>query len=83
MRGRIGSIPSEEEFFSESGYRSEGYTLLNLGGGFTLPLARNGLRVDLMLRNALDKKYANFLSRYKTYALDPGRNLTMRLSTSF
>ena len=75
--------PSEEEFFSESGYRSEGYTLFNLGAGFSLPVGGNGLHVDLSLRNALDKKYANFLSRFKTYALDPGRNLTIRLTTGF
>jgi iron complex outermembrane receptor protein len=75
--------PSEEEFFSESGYSSAGYTLLNLAGGFNLPVGNQGLRVDLELRNATDKKYANFLSRYKTYALDPGRNLVLRLTTSF
>jgi iron complex outermembrane receptor protein len=75
--------PAEAQFFSESGYQSAGYTLLNLGAGFTLPVAGKGLRVDLTLRNALDKKYSNFLSRYKTYALDPGRNLTVRLSTGF
>ena len=73
--------PSEAEFFDTSGYRSEGYTLVNVGGGFTLPYTGRGLRVDLQLRNALDKRYANFLSRYKTYALDPGRNLVVRLST--
>ena len=67
--------PSEEEFFTESGYSSAGYTLLNLGAGFNLPVGNQGLRMDLELRNATDKKYANFLSRYKTYALDPGRNL--------
>jgi hypothetical protein len=75
--------PTEEAFFAERGYRSEGYTLLNLGAGVTLPLGRQEVRLDLTLRNALDKKYANFLSRYKTYALDPGRNLTVRLSTGF
>ncbi len=32
--------PTEEAFFAESGYRSEGYTLLNLGAGVTLPLGR-------------------------------------------
>jgi iron complex outermembrane receptor protein len=73
--------PSEAEFFDESGYRSEGYTLVNVGGGVTLPYAARGLRVDLQLRNVFDKRYANFLSRYKTYALDPGRNLVVRLST--
>jgi iron complex outermembrane recepter protein len=75
--------PSEAEFFAESGYQSQGYTLVNLGAGFTLPTGKNGVRVDLTLRNALDKKYANFLSRYKTYALDSGRNLTLRVSTGF
>jgi iron complex outermembrane recepter protein len=73
--------PSEEQFFSESGYVSAGYTLMNLGAGFTVPVGSNGLRFDLALRNALNKKYADFLSRYKTYALDSGRNLTLRLST--
>src|SRR5918995_1261187 len=68
--------PSEAEFFAQGGYQSEGYTLLNLGGGFTIPAGRTQLQVDLTLRNALDTEYTNFLSRYKTYALDPGRNLT-------
>jgi len=75
--------PSEAQFFSQEGYQTDGYTLLNLGAGFTLPAGRDGLRVDLMLRNALDEKYTNFLSRYKTYALNPGRNLTVRVSTEF
>lgn len=75
--------PSEAEFFAESGYQSQGYTLVNFGAGFTLPTGKNGVRVDLTVRNALDKKYSNFLSRYKTYALDPGRNLTVRVSTGF
>jgi iron complex outermembrane receptor protein len=75
--------PSEAEFFAESGYQSEGYSLLNLGGGFTIPTGRNGVQVDLALRNVLNTSYANFLSRYKTYALDPGRNFTVRISTGF
>jgi iron complex outermembrane recepter protein len=75
--------PSEAEFFAQSGYQSQGYTLVNLGAGFTLPTGKNGVRVDFTLRNVLDKKYADFLSRYKTYALDPGRNLTVRVSTGF
>jgi iron complex outermembrane recepter protein len=75
--------PSDAQFFSQAGYQTDGYTLLNLGAGFTLPAGRDGLRVNLTLRNALDQKYTNFLSRYKTYALDPGSNLIIRLSTGF
>ena len=35
------------------------------------------------MRNVINTSYANFLSRYKTYALDPGRNFTVRVSTGF
>jgi iron complex outermembrane receptor protein len=75
--------PSEAEFLALSNYQPDGYTLLNFGAGFTLPAGRDGLRVDFTLRNALDRQYSNFLSRYKTYALDAGRNLTVRLSAGF
>ena len=36
-----------------------------------------------LLHNALDKRYRSFLSRYKGFADDPGRNLIVRLSTGF
>jgi iron complex outermembrane recepter protein len=75
--------PSEGEFFALSGYRPDGYTLLDLGTGFTLPVGRDGLRADVTLRNVLNQQYTNFLSRYKTYALDAGRNFTVRFSTGF
>jgi outer membrane receptor protein involved in Fe transport len=39
--------------------------------------------LDFQLRNAFDKEYASFLSRYKTYALDPGRNFIVRVSAAF
>jgi iron complex outermembrane recepter protein len=75
--------PADATFFAESGYQSEGYSLMNLGAGFTIPTGRKGVQVDLSLRNILNTSYANFLSRYKTYALDPGRNFTVRVSTGF
>ncbi|MDQ3224049.1 MAG: TonB-dependent receptor, partial [Gemmatimonadota bacterium] len=62
-------------------FAPEGYTLANLGGGFTVPLGERAMSFDLQLRNVFDKAYANFLSRYKTYALDPGRNFIVRVST--
>jgi iron complex outermembrane recepter protein len=60
-----------------------GYTLANFGGGFQVPMGRRSLAVDLQLRNAFDKLYASFLSRYKTYAPDPGQSLVVRVSTEF
>src|SRR5918999_4856454 len=62
-------------------FAPEGYTLANVTGGFTLPLGEKRVSFDLQVRNVFDKAYANFLSRYKTYALDPGRNFFVRVST--
>jgi iron complex outermembrane receptor protein len=62
-------------------FAPEGYTLANLGGGFAVPLGEKQLSLDLQLRNVFNKSYASFLSRYKTYALDPGRNFIVRVST--
>ncbi|HEY7192677.1 MAG TPA: TonB-dependent receptor [Gemmatimonadales bacterium] len=62
---------------------TEGYTLLNLGGGADLRLFGRDMRLDIQLRNALDERYRSFLSRYKTFADDPGRNLIVRLTSGF
>ncbi len=64
-------------------FAPEGYTLVNVGAGASLPLGSRAVGLDLQLRNVFDKAYASFLSRYKTYALDPGRNFIVRVTTEF
>jgi iron complex outermembrane receptor protein len=64
-------------------FAPEGYTLVYLGAGVVVPIGARTMALDLQLRNAFDKEYASFLSRYKTYALDPGRNFVVRLSAEF
>jgi iron complex outermembrane receptor protein len=81
--------PSEAPFFSQafggSGYQSESYTLVNLGAGFAIPAAGTRFRFDFHVRNLFDKEYADFLSRIKTSARNPGmgRTLIAKLSTDF
>jgi iron complex outermembrane receptor protein len=58
-----------------------GYTLIHLGAGLGLATRAGEFHVDVDVRNLFDKAYAGFLSRYKLYALDQGRNLTVRVST--
>ena len=58
-----------------------GYTLLHLNAGTTTTLRGRAVRIDVALRNALNTRYRSFLSRYKEFALDPGRNLILRVST--
>jgi iron complex outermembrane receptor protein len=64
-----------------------GYTLANVGAGVALAAGPQVIHLDVTLRNAFDKRYQSFLSRYKFAAdpvvLDPGRNLTVRVSTEF
>jgi iron complex outermembrane receptor protein len=81
--------PSEAEFYAQAfdgaGYRSVGYSLAHAGVGAGLLLGGTVLRVDLTLRNAFNKRYANYLSRIKTIAENPGmgRNLTVKVSSEF
>jgi iron complex outermembrane receptor protein len=64
-----------------------GYTLANLGAGVAMAAGSQVVHLDVTLHNAFDKEYQNFLSRYKfatdPVVLDPGRNLTVRVSTDF
>lgn len=77
-----GETHSRQTRLDSSDFAPPGYTLISMGGGFNMPIGIRVFRFDLSLFNAFDKKYASFLSRYKTYALNPGRNLVIRLSTT-
>jgi iron complex outermembrane receptor protein len=57
-----------------------GYTLLDLSAGCERSLGGRVARVDVAVRNATNVSYRSFLSRYKEFALDPGRNVVVRIS---
>jgi iron complex outermembrane recepter protein len=60
-----------------------GYTLVNLGAGFAIPIPRRRIGVDVTISNLFDAEYTRFLSRYREYALDQGRSVLVRVSTDF
>jgi iron complex outermembrane receptor protein len=64
-------------------FSPDGYTLVHLGAGAMLPAKRSTFAVDFQVRNLFNRRYASFLSRYKRYALDPGRNVVIQVSTEF
>jgi outer membrane receptor protein involved in Fe transport len=68
--------PAERQFYADAfggaGYQSRPYTLVNVGAGAGWVLGARTVTFDLSLRNAFDKRYANYLSRIKTNAVDPG-----------
>jgi outer membrane receptor protein involved in Fe transport len=57
------------------------YTLLNLGAGFNANLVGRDMAFDLQVHNAANTSYRDFLSRYKRFALNPGRNIVLRIQT--
>jgi iron complex outermembrane recepter protein len=64
-------------------FAPEGYTLANLGAGISVAAGAQTIRFDLQVRNLFDTEYRSFLSRYKLYANDPGRNVIARMSVDF
>jgi iron complex outermembrane recepter protein len=58
-----------------------GYTIAAVGTGLGYLVPRGVLTVDLSVRNLLDTSYRSFMSRYKRYALAPGRMLVLRVTT--
>ena len=80
---------SEQQFYADafggSGYQSRSYTLVNFGGGAGWVVGARTLTLDLSLRNAFNRRYADYLSRIKTNAPDPGmgRSLIVRITTEF
>lgn len=81
--------PAEAAFFQTAfggeGYQSASYTLANAGAGFALGTGPGAIQVDLLVRNLFDQRYADFLSRLKTSARNPGqgRTVILKLATSF
>jgi len=57
----------------------DGYTLVHLSGGVRGRLLGREGSVDLRVRNAGNVAYRDFLSRYKAFALDPGRDIVLRI----
>jgi iron complex outermembrane recepter protein len=55
------------------------YTLLHMGAGVRGDFAGRHMGVDLRVRNLLNKSYKDFLNRYKAFALNPGRDIALRV----
>ena len=71
------SRPDPEEF------APDGYTLVSVGAGVVVPAGGLLTAIDLSVSNLFDAEYRGFLNRYKLYALDPGRNVMLRVTTRF
>jgi iron complex outermembrane receptor protein len=76
-------INSEQTRLGPFDTPTDGYTLLGLDAGIARRLGSHPIRFDIRVRNLTDEAYKSYLSRYKSFALDPGRNILIRLSAEF
>jgi iron complex outermembrane receptor protein len=60
-----------------------GYRLLDVGLGAEIPVGQRRASIDLAVENLFNRAYVDHLSRYKGYALNPGRNFTVKVSLPF
>ncbi len=61
----------------------EAYTLLDINFGFEQHIGKQTLRWSFSVNNTLNSNYRDYLSRYRYFALEPGRNLLIRLTLPF
>ena len=59
---------------------TDGYTLLNLDASFEHSIRGAPGRFDILVRNALNTTYRDFLSRFKGFANGPGVNVIFKVS---
>jgi iron complex outermembrane recepter protein len=60
---------------------TDAYTLVDFDIGMEHAFLGRATRLEVGVRNAGDVRYKSFLSRYKEFALEPGRNIIIRIST--
>jgi len=70
----------EQTRLSEFDVPTAGYTLWELGGGFGFHSWGRAMQFEVRMTNLFDKTYEDYLSRYKTFAYGPSRNVIFKLS---
>jgi iron complex outermembrane receptor protein len=63
--------------------KTNGYTLLTAGAGAEFLIGKSIVSADFSVDNLLDTKYVDHLSRYRYYALNPGRSFNLKISMPF
>ncbi|MEO8446799.1 MAG: TonB-dependent receptor [bacterium] len=62
---------------------SKSYTLLGAGIGFDYILSKSVTSIDFSVTNLTNEKYTEHLSRYRYYALNPGRSFNLKITVPF
>lgn len=81
VSGGITQISRQTRVEQGSDYAAppEGYFLVNLNWGMTI----KSFEISLRVTNALNAAYRDYLNRFRYYADDQGRNISLKLAYSF
>ena len=61
----------------------DGYSLIDINFGFEQHIGKQTLRWSFSMYNLLNTSYRDYLSRYRYFVLEPGRNMMIRLTIPF
>ncbi|WP_310588440.1 TonB-dependent receptor [Larkinella terrae] len=77
---RQNRVPANSDFLPPP----PAYSLWNLTAGFALPVSKNHqVDVGLTVNNLFNTVYRDYLNRFRYYADDPGRTISVRLKWKF
>ena len=79
--GAEAELVDEQDRLSAFDTATDGYTLFHAHATLNRDFFGRDFRIDLTGRNLGDTSYRDFMSRYKGFALDQGRNVILRIST--
>jgi len=77
------SIYGKQDRVAKNEIVTKGYTLVDASLGADVHLGSTPLQVDLSVDNLFDRAYTDHLSRYREYALNPGRNVVLKVQIPF
>ncbi|HEU4997141.1 MAG TPA: TonB-dependent receptor [Gemmatimonadaceae bacterium] len=73
-------IDQKQTRLNPNDFATDGFSLVNLDLSFEHPLRGRPGRFDVVVRNALNTSYRDFLSRFKTFATAPGVSVVVKAS---
>jgi iron complex outermembrane recepter protein len=59
------------------------YGLFDINAGFQINLKKQPIKISMGIQNLFDTSYRDYLSRYRYFSLDPGRNIILRVIIPF
>jgi iron complex outermembrane recepter protein len=74
-------LGAAQKRLSEFDTPTDSYALLHLDARWARRWAGRDIQVGFVMRNLANVSYRDYLSRYKDFALDQGRNVLVRVST--